>query len=838
MANQQELKIRRAMRWWSLFVGATAGVCLVWLGSIGEKSADARLLGYSDSRLLMMGILLAGLIFAAVIFVFSCHDTPGKFARLLCKRWVRFLGWTLFYLCAGLLLSGRFLLAESFRPFYERLCPLLSFLGLFALASLLLSAWIHNGCRASAVPRFREILRLTLGFLAAAVLIYLTIRFTRIGIDPDEMDWQPTGMTIQYWEIWLSLLTALLLSQILYALPKLPRPLIDVLSFFGIWAGCAVLWVSIPTMEALNHSYFMEITAPNYLPYPASDCANFGLWVESILAGMGFKTTIAYRQFLIVVIAFFETITRHDILKTIDCLTILLALLPAVMYLLGTRLHSRGAGYLAAGMVMLREYNTILLAPHFMVSSAKMWLSDLPAMLCLLAALTVCVSWFQKPRSVWRVVLTGCLFGLCVTIRSQILALIPFPAFFFLLRKELPGRKKILGALIFLISALIVVAPWFMRSKLLTGDFILDDPGVHSTELARRYSDDVTNQVTRLPDESDAEYARRNEQHMLDFFLEKPGYVVHFIMSHFTANEIYSLCVLPFGTDAGLTVRDVTNTDYLDVEGRLLDNRNLPLLFLFVALIVIGMEACWKRAGCAGLLPFLMCSLYLGSSAAARYSGWRFALPGDWFYYFYFAVGVFEVIYWIAVRLGADPHRFLSVPVLQKKAQPARFGLTALLLAVFLVLGAAPAFMDTLIPDQIVPQSHEENLNILREYAEQYGGEFEQLGELAEDPERMVINGRDLYPRYFGVNEGLSSGHPWPSYDIRDFSRLGFVLLNRENYNVVVPLSEEPAFVPHAADVIVVGAFDERGFFRGDAVVFLKKDEQTVPRIIWADQIP
>ena len=121
---------------------------------------------------------------------------------------------------------------------------------------------------------------------------------------------------------------------------------------------------------------------------------------------------------------------------------------------------------------------------------------------------------------------------------------------------------------------------------------------------------------------------------MVDFFFEKPLYVIRFIASHFTANEIVALTALPFGTDPNLTVRDVTNTDFHDVEGRLLAPKNILVILLFLAIISLGMAAAWKRAGLAGLLPFLMCSLYLGSTGAARYSGWRFALPGDWFYYF------------------------------------------------------------------------------------------------------------------------------------------------------------------------------------------------------------
>ena len=835
--NKQQLNESRILiRGWFFVNTVIAAVSLYRLATIGDNSLRSVFFGYSASRLLMMAaaaiILLIGII-GTLDIGGKCSDALSEASGS--KLWKVI--FTVLFLALSLgWITGKFLPDESFQPFFLRIEPLL-ILGSAVSGSGALLLFHLNKANSKVGSEQISIRKTAFLYFLIGCGLYLFIRITGVGIVPDEMDWQPTGMTIQYWEIilsaWIALAAALLLRLINAAKHQ---ALITWILFFVIWAGTSVLWVSIPTMEVLNHSYFMEITAPNYLPYPASDCANFGLWAESVLAGLGFKTVIAYRQFLIVVIAFFEAVTNRDLLKTIDCLTVTLALIPACMYLLGRRLHSHGAGILAAGLAALREYNTILLAPHYMVSSSKMWLSDLPALLCLLATVCAAADWFQKPRSVWRMLLSGFLMGLCVTVRSQFIALIPFIPLFFLMRNGLPFKKRILPAAVFILAALMVIAPWFIRSKIITGDFILDEPGVHSTELARRWSDDVHNVVSRNPGETDAEYAQRNKQHMIDFFFEKPLYVIQFTASHFFANEIYGLSALPFGTDPELTVHDVTNTDFHDVPGRLLSGKNVPVLLAFLAVIALGMGAAWKRTGWAGLLPLFMCSLYLGITSAARYSGWRFALPGDWLWYFYFAMGLAELGWQTAAVLGFKRSDFLTTAQLDTGAQPVYPAAIAALTILFMILGAAPALIGELIPQQVSSHSSKENEAELKTLTADAPAEQQTLLDLLAEPGKEVLNGRLIYPRYFEKNQGLASGHPWVSYRIRDFTRLGFVLLNEENHNIILPRETEPSFIPNAADVYVIGSSMEgQDFFLADAVIIPNTESDAVPRILTSE---
>jgi hypothetical protein len=132
-------------------------------------------------------------------------------------------------------------------------------------------------------------------------------------------------------------------------------------------------------------------------------------------------------------------------------------------------------------------------------------------------------------------------------------------------------------------------------------------------------------------------------------------------------------------------------------------------------------------------------------------------------------------------------------------------------------------------------QTTGENLLDLEKITADFPAEQQTLDRLLTSSDRVVLNGRAVYPRYFIKNEGLSSGHPWVAYRIRDFSRLGFVLLNKVNHDIILPLEKEPDFIGNAADVYVIGADDEQGFFRADAVIIPQIELNAAPRILLSD---
>jgi hypothetical protein len=279
-----------------------------------------------------------------------------------------------------------------------------------------------------------------------------------------------------------------------------------------------------------------------------------------------------------------------------------------------------------------------------------------------------------------------------------------------------------------------------------------------------------------------------------------------------------SWLVLPVGIPPGFTVLNITDSAYQDVPGRLAGG-SLVLFAVCAFLIASGIASLWKRHGIAGLLPLILCPLYMLTAAVGRYSGWRFILPADWVIYFYFCCGVFEFVFWFRSR-------FIEVTVPESTEARTATGILPrkkllwnVLLILLILLGWAPPFSG-IIPDQLKLNSTAENKALIQQIGEHYGGVYADLSTEVNQQDWDVINGRTIYPRWFKAGDGLTSANPWVVNEIRDFNRLSFVLLNEKNQDVILPLRQPPEAVPHRADCFVVGSFTEEGWFEGKAVVF------------------
>jgi len=75
-----------------------------------------------------------------------------------------------------------------------------------------------------------------------------------------------------------------------------------------------------------------------------------------------------------------------------------------------------------------------------------------------------------------------------------------------------------------------------------------------------------------------------------------------------------------------------------------LDWFNSVLVIIYLAVIAIGLGAVWKRLRWVGLVPLAFSLGYSLANGVGRFSGWRYDLPADWISYFYFGIGVAEIL--------------------------------------------------------------------------------------------------------------------------------------------------------------------------------------------------
>ncbi len=823
-------KIQRLTQFFFLLTAVEAALALVWLRLIASDGKRAVLLGFSASRLAMAAVLLGFLLAACAGFLRSGNGHKDGGFPLAAPFPALFLAAAAFA-AAALLYTG-FITPETNHAYYTRLLPLGLFFILLGGQTLLFSRLI-NATGPIDSENDKKMLRTALLLSAVGVAFFALVKFSRIGVTPDPFDWQPNGMSIQYWQLAAALLSALVLFTLSFALRhKVSEPVRTGILFVLIWAVAALIWTAVPTLEALKHSYFMEITPPNNLPYPASDAAYFGLWSESIQAGLGFKNAVISRQLFVVILAFLQTLAGRDLLLAIDFLTILLALIPACLFLLGSRIHSQGAGLLAAGIAILRELNTLAIGPLFGVSNSKMFLSDLPALLFFLFFLLAAQRWFRDPQSRTKALLAGGFLSLAGLIRSQFLILL-IPILVLHGFRKMPVKKRLIGALLFVIGTAAVLTPALVRGFVLTGGPTLEDSSIHGFEIARRYSADPDFTPERIPGESSADFQSRMSQGILDFTLAEPGYVFHFIANHFSKDLIDSWLVLPDGLPADLTLRDITDPAYQNVESRFLYGALLPKL-IFAFLAALGIAAAFRRAGIGGLLPLILCPIYMLSAALGRYSGWRFILPADWFCYFYAAAGFFELLFLISASVAnptagserTEPSSSLHSLPPQQTSRPIRARAAALAFLLLILIGSLPVTVNFIFPPQVAPDSDADNLKRMQTWAEQYGEPYRSFLAEVEGGGLDLHSGRAIYPRYFEAGQGLTSANPWPVYATRDFNRLGFVLLNEENTNVILPIAQTPEPFPNGSDCLVIGFDHADGYFKAAAVILLDGENQ------------
>jgi hypothetical protein len=84
-----------------------------------------------------------------------------------------------------------------------------------------------------------------------------------------------------------------------------------------------------------------------------------------------------------------------------------------------------------------------------------------------------------------------------------------------------------------------------------------------------------------------------------------------------------------------------------------------------------------------------------------------------------------------------------------------------------------------------------------------------------------------LYPRLYRRTEGMSSANPWAAYAVRDFARIGFLLLNDQRSEMIFVTKEVLDF-PQGADAIVLACQND-DYFDVRVIDFGSHSYQNVP---------
>ncbi|HRQ22372.1 MAG TPA: glycosyltransferase family 39 protein, partial [Anaerolineales bacterium] len=772
---------------WPWFFFAAAFQSLLALGALSLVPSER----LSLARIALLGaisfFLLAGLILG-----FIARRASSRFDRFARTPYI--LSSALLLLTSGLILFLlRYLNPEDSLPYYERLSPLLWLLVGLGVQSFLFLLLLKNGFHLQNISTRKPVYLSALIAFCFLFFIFLFIAATKIGITPDTAYWGEPGVPIIGWQFILSIFIGFSVLLLTSRLLPINHHSSLVTYFFplALYLTAALLWLSVP-WTVLQNSFYAPISPPTNLPLPYSDAGYYDYAAQSLLIGADYFNAVPPRPLYVAFLAFLHLLFDQDYPAIIAAQTLVLAAFPVTLYFLAKKFHSPAAGVTVALFAIFREYAALLISSNTRVANSKIFTTDFPTAMGI-ALMCLVVIWWLERRDFKSTLAAGGAFGIFLLFRTQSVTILPllFILAWFIFQRRTGEWFK--SGLVFGVAMALAVLPWLTHNYTVVGKFSFDDPRQVAV-IYSQYSFTDNLDISQFDPERDSVRER-----ILSFTLENPAYVANFFFTHFLNTQIGGLLALPLikpynGLQAPL------NLYWMAWDGSL-EWYNLLLVVVYLAVIAVGLGAAWRRMGWLGLVPLVFNLGYALSNGIARFSSWRYNLPVDWVAYFYFAIGMIELLGGLSLLFGAKSER-VSPPAAKTEARTfviRDFRFThILILFAFIFVGAIPWLAKGLAQPRYTSTQTE-----LIARLESSGYNREEVQAFLSQPNTVLIEGRMLYPRMYRRNLGISSANPWAAYAVKDFPRIGFIFINNNVHNAIFPTRDLFDF-PQGADAILL----------------------------------
>ncbi len=835
------LSRRLSLFYFFLVADVEALASLLYLFSIPRDPKNSLIAGYSLPRLLVMaGMLLIFLAMAVLAFLAfrNGRRTSSFLDPILASR--KKLHWALLISAILFLAGWLFTFTPSYQFAYygayvERLRPVAVWLALFSLQAGI-GLMIKGRVAGQATWQAQKSKLVGWGvFLGILLLVWGLIVITGLGIKPDPLYWNEPGVPLLAGQILLAWLIGVILilagadHRITGWLATIKAARLDLIIFVAIWLVTAFLWTHVP----FPGSFFAPGPyPPNQQLYPFSDAAKYDTDAQYAFLGLGmndynYNDKPLYSTFLLLMHVLFGQ--RYD--QIVLAQVIILAIFPAILYLLGKALHSRAAGVLVAVLAVFQEINSISSSQLLLSSNTHLLLSEVPTAVGLALFTYFMVRWLREPqRKAVFPLLAGGALGLCTLLRHNpwILLIVVLGLSFIVYGRS---RKKWFQAgLLFALGMGLAIAPWMARSwyynrtpfyfmKTLNGSFFssryytvqqVQPTPVNATPLpAGLSSSTATPQAataTPGPTNTPRPFIAQLREDVKDRARKIPN-ALDFTSAHFFHNIVDSVLILP----ASLEMNDVQhtvaplNSFWSDEWPGNLAAGQAVILFIDLALIALGLGASWKRLRYVGLVPLAVCLFYFLANGIARTSGGRYLVPAVWVIYFYFGLGLVQISEWVIgwiVNFSFIHEE--QIPSAEPSLSSKYIVLPALML---FLIGAVLPLSERAFP--LVFTMQKTNAERVAMWLPQ--GSLEnngfQAGDLAaflQEKNAAVLVGRVLYPRFYPANKGEPDR--FSPYASHPYARLVFeVIGNHLEQGVVLPMGSPPAFFPQGIDAVVLG---------------------------------
>ena len=618
------------------------------------------------------------------------------------------------------------------------------------------------------------------------------------------------------WQIGLACLFCLGMIFVESKKKILELPNLDLLICIAIWIGTCAFWLSQPVIP---NASALEPREPNFEIYPFIDSQTYDELAQSILIGKGFgDDQIPLRPLYIVYLAFLHTLVGQGYEAMILAQTLLLAAFPVLLYLFGREFFGRPVGISIALLAVLRDYLSNFVSPFTgNLSYSKVYLSEIPTAILLILFLFIGIRWIKSGLPAFLGFLLGGILGVAILIRTQAVVALPVVILFAFLVQPKNIKPLIKSTLIIFISLLLVVGPWLWRNWLLTGELIFDSPEFQTANLALRYSrlNGLEPNIVQSPSESNIDYNQRLIQMARDAILANPKGAVLGISNSFLNHGINKILLFPLRNEIkSLNDLYIPSDAFWEKWDGIPTISQSVLLAFYIFLFGMGVTVAWYRNGWLGLMPLVLNLVYNLWTSLALLSGQRFMVTMDWSIYLYYMIGLFTLLAGFLFALHgrrsmitqwvkSNPFS-VTVPVVNVKwKQYVIFGIA------FLGIGSSLPLSEKIFPNSYPPHSQVQIMHELMASPSINQPDFNSacLQKLADDDELRFVQGRVVYPRYYGAGDGERFTDK-VGYKIVDEARLVFDIVGQANGRIVFPMSHSPKYFPHASDITLI--YDRR----------------------------
>ncbi|HNE04033.1 MAG TPA: glycosyltransferase family 39 protein [Anaerolineales bacterium] len=709
-----------------------------------------------------------------------------------------------------LLFLLRYFNPERFLPYYERMSPLLWLLFFLAAEAALCFLFLKNGFHPQSLTNYSSAFRASVIPLLVLFTIFLFVAITKIGVTPDTGYWGEPGVAIQGWHFVIALLlgcTVLILSSSNSSLFIRYLP-------FVLYAIAAILWLSVP-LETLANSFYVSTTPPTNMPLPYSDAGFYDFSAQSLLIGTGYFGGIPPRPLYVVFLSILHLVFGQNYPAVINAQVLVLAFFPVALYFLAKKLHSPAAGVTVALFAIFREYTGLWIASNTRVANSKVFTTDFPTAFAIVIICLVILWWLER-RDLRSTLIAGGAFGIFLLFRSQSMLTIPFLFLLVLLVFNFKWSEWIKSGIIFAVTMLLAVIPWLTHNYTIAGKFSFDDPNQVAV-IYSQYAFTGNLDLSQFNPETDSVRER-----IISFTLENPAYVANFITSHFLNTEIGGLLALPLIKPFN-GLQEPVNLYWIEWDGNL-EWYNVILVLFYLAMVALGVGSAWRRLKWMALVPLAFNLGYAVSNGIARFSSWRYNMPIDWVFYFYFAIGIVEVFSILAQLFGAQVKEAQTETPIFKPIQLSDFRVQYLLpVFAFVFVGSLPWLAKELVQPRYMSTQDELVAKLVTA-----GYDQNEIDIFLQQPKAILNEGRLLFPRMYWRGEGLASANPWPAYAVQDFPRIGFILINTNSQNLIYPTKEVLDF-PQGADSIVLACAGDNDLLYVRVIAFDDATYQNTP---------